>query len=272
MGLGLCCSFPVRRRAKDQAAPPRRQINRPRHDRRGSETPSLAPWPGVLPPVTTPSPFARSPFASSLLAPSSVVPSPTPSPDRFGLTSPFRRHSSTVPPSPRFLARDASRFSSFDTIPLGRSSPRPALYTEVALVARDIWEEAYDEVSRDEALRPLVKNYEELYNHITVGSSFGSFGSRRSSRAQKEPLSDDDEQPIRPGDEQFARLGQEYLEVARKDAANQGIVSSAVQFIQKTRDVIGIALASSPPASLAWTGICTIVLPVRFRPPSLASR
>src|SRR4051794_23131356 len=123
MGLGLCCSFPVRRRAKNQAAPLRQQTNRPTHHRRGSETPSLAPWPGVLPPVTvTPSPFARSPFASSLLAPSSVVPSPTPSPDRPGLTSPFRRHSSTVPPSPRFLARDASRFSSFDTIPLGRSS------------------------------------------------------------------------------------------------------------------------------------------------------
>ena len=195
--------------------------------------------------------------------------SPTPPPDRFGLVSPFRRPSSTVPPSPRFLARDASRFSSFDTVPLGRSSPRPALYTEVALVARDIWEEAYDEVSRDEVLRPLVKNYEELYNNITAGSSFGS---RRPSLAQKEPLSDDDEHSIRPGDEQFARLGQEYLEVARKDAANQGIVSSAVQFIQKTRDVIGIALASSPPASLAWTGICTIVLPVSLRPSSLTSR
>ena len=228
------------------------------------------PWPGVLPPVTfTPSPFAHSPFASSLLAPSSVVPSPTPSPERLGLASPFRRPSSTAPPSPRFLARDGSRFSSFDTIPLGRSSPRPALYTEVALVARDIWEEAYDEVSRDEALRPLVKNYEQLYNNITVRSSFGS---RRSSRAQKEPLSDDEEHPIRPGDEQFARLGQEYLELARKDAANQGIVSSAVQFIQKTRDVISIALASSPPALLAWTGICTIVLPVGFHSPSLASR
>ncbi len=270
MGLGLCCSFPAKRQAKDQAAPSRRQNIPPEDHRRGSESPSLTPWPGALPPVNfTPSPFARSPFASSPVAPSSVVLSPTPPPDRFGLVSPFRRPSSTVPPSPRFLARDASRFSSFDTVPLGRSSPRPALYTEVALVARDIWEEAYDEVSRDEVLRPLVKNYEELYNNITAGSSFGS---RRPSLAQKEPLSDDDEHSIRPGDEQFARLGQEYLEVARKDAANQGIVSSAVQFIQKTRDVIGIALASSPPASLAWTGICTIVLPVSLRPSSLTSR
>ncbi len=264
----MCCSFPGRRRAADQTpptppTPPPRRASRPGHLRITSESSSVSPWPGVLAPPTV----SASPFASSVLAPSSGVPSPTPSPERLVPTSAaFRRPSSTIPPSPRFLARDASRFSSFDTPPLARSSPAPAHYNDIALVARDIWEEAYNEVRGDATLKALVKNYEELYNTVAVGNSFGS---RRSSRAQREPLSDDEDHLGRPGEEQFARLGQEYLELARKEAASQSIVSAAVQFIQKTRDAIGIALASSPPASLAWTGICTIVLPVR---PSLAPR
>jgi hypothetical protein len=157
-----------------------------------------------------------------------------------------------------FLPRDASRFSSFETAPLVRSSPGLGYNQDTALLARDIWVDAYNAVRGDEALRPLVKNYEELYNSGTNGRIFGS---RRSSRAQKEPMSDGDEYPS-PSEEHFARLGQEYLELAKRETANQGIVSSAVQFIQKTKDAVGIALASSPPASLAWTGICTIVLPV----------
>jgi hypothetical protein len=127
-------------------------------------------------------------------------------------------------------------------------------------VARDIWEEAYNEVKNDDALKPLVKNYEELFSSIAGG---GLFGSRRISRGQREPMSDDDEHSI-AGEEYFTRLAQEYLDLARRDAANQGIVSSAVQFIQKTRDAVGLALTASPPASLAWTGICTIILPVRY--------
>lgn len=139
-----------------------------------------------------------------------------------------------------------------------RSSPGLAYNQETALVARDIWEDAYNAIKGDEALRPLVKNYEELYSTATNGSIFGS---RRSSRVQKDPVSDDEDH-CSPSEDHFARLGQEYLELAKRDAANQGVVSSAVQFIQKTKDAVGIALASSPPASLAWTGICTIVLPV----------
>ncbi|SPQ26440.1 548b9f0d-7290-4e60-957b-ee2b088f12f2 [Thermothielavioides terrestris] len=155
--------------------------------------------------------------------------------------------------------RNTSQFSSFDTAPLARSSPALALQQqEVALVARDIWEEAYNEVKSDETLKPLVKNYEELY--ITLGTG-GLLGSRRSSRVMKEPDNDDDERSGSVG-ECFTRLAQEHLELARQDAANQGIVSSAVQFIQKTKEAVGLALAASPPASLAWTGICTIVLPI----------
>jgi hypothetical protein len=149
---------------------------------------------------------------------------------------------------------------------LARSGSAIAYHQDVILAACEIWEEAYDQVKSDDALKPLVKNYEALFNTVTRD---GFFDSRRSSRVQKEPMTDDEEQS-NSGEECFTRLAQEYMDLARRDSASQSIVSSAVQFIQKTRDVVGLALASSPPASLAWTGICTIVLPVcvlhqRFR-------
>jgi hypothetical protein len=253
MGIVTCCSIPRLRREKSPQA--RRQQRSISPMPRPLVSPSRSPSPlsGALPPIAS-SPFKLSPFKTS--------PSPVPSPERrvsVASSVAFRRPSSTLAPSPRYLARDTSRFSSFETAPLARSSPG-LTHQDVVLVACEIWEEAYDQVRNDETLKPLVKNYEELFRIVASDSSSGC-GSRRSSRAKKEPLSDDDEY-VGPGAEYFTRLAQEYLDLARRDAANQGIVSSAVQFIQKTRDAVSLALVSSPPASIAWTGICTIVLPV----------
>ena len=219
----------------------------------GSRSRSLSPLAGTLPPIAC-SPCKLSPFKTS--------PSPAASPERrvsVASSPAVRRPSSTLAPSPRYLARDTSRFSSFEAAPLARSSPGLA-HQDVALVACEIWEEAYDQVRNDGTLKPLVKNYEELFKIVARDTSSG-FGSRRSSHAKKEPFGDEDEH-VGPGEEYFTTLAQEYLDLARRDAANQGIVSSAVQFIQKARDAVGLALVSSPPASIAWTGICTIVLPV----------
>ncbi|KAL2186893.1 hypothetical protein L209DRAFT_281179 [Thermothelomyces heterothallicus CBS 203.75] len=141
-----------------------------------------------------------------------------------------------------------------------RLGSRPGLtsHQDTALVACKIWEEAYGKVRADDALKPLVKNYEDLFNTFTRN---GTFDSCRSSRVDKEPYSDDEE-PSSTDEETFTRLAQEYLNLARRDAADHGIILSAIQFILKTRDAVGLALASSPPACLAWTGICTIVLPI----------
>lgn len=236
----LCCPLPPRRRERVQPAAIRGRA--------------------VSPPPATPSPsnllLAPSPFPCSTPASS-----PAASPERrMPGSSTYRRPSSAFTPSPRYFLRNASQLSSIDTAPLSRSSPALALHQDIVLVARDIWEEAYNQVRSDESLKPLVKNYEELYNTI---ANTGFLGSRRSSHALKEPLeSDDDEERPDLGEEYFTRLAQEYLELAKKDTANQGVVSSAVQFIQKTKEAVGLAVAASPPASLAWTGICTIILPV----------
>ncbi|KAK4120103.1 hypothetical protein N657DRAFT_625707 [Parathielavia appendiculata] len=255
MGLTACCSLPGRRKRRQRISP----RGRPRHPRPVSPLPDKTSLlPSALPPLEV-SPFRPPPFRLS-----SSAPSPSSSPERrVASCSPaFRRPSSTLVLSPRYLARDTSRFSSFETAPLGRSSPSPGYsHQEIALVARDVWEQAYDQVRGDEALKPLVKNYEELFNNI-AGTGGGLLGSRRSSRAQREPMSDDEEHSNSGEESCFTRLAQEYLELARRDSGHQGVVSSAVHFIQKTKDAVGLALASSPPASLAWTGICTIILPI----------
>ncbi len=257
----ICCFAPLRREKRDQAEPSGKRATKLRNPAALAPPSLLQPLgPRTRRPSFAPLAFSPSPFSpSSLLAPSSVMSSPMPSPERALECAPrFRRPSSTFAPSTRLITRDPSRMSSFETAPPNHSSLGFSSYRDVALVARDIWEEAYHEVCNDEALKPLVKNYEELYNTI---STRGLFGSRRSSHAPKDPLSGDDEYSA-IGEESFSRLGQEYLEMARRDSASHSIVSSAIQFIQRTRDVVGIALAASPPASVAWTGICTIVLPV----------
>ncbi|KAK4142665.1 uncharacterized protein C8A04DRAFT_29617 [Dichotomopilus funicola] len=170
----------------------------------------------------------------------------------------YRRPSSTLAPSPRYLGRDRSRYSSFDTSPLAASSPGLVYHQDIILVACEIWEHAYNQVKCDESLQPLVSNYEKLFAAATKGKTTTH---RRPSFVQLDPASDDDERSS-IGEHGFTRLAQEHVEMVRKESAHQGIVSSAIQFIQKTRDVVGLALSASPPASLAWTGICTIVLPV----------
>ncbi|KAH6613626.1 hypothetical protein B0J18DRAFT_473330 [Chaetomium sp. MPI-SDFR-AT-0129] len=255
--LGTCCAFPSRRRTKDGRSPygqpttptkpSTRLLSRP-------STPSPAPnTPNTLPAIVS------SPFAVPLLSPFSASSSRNPSPGRRTVSAPaYRRPSSTLAPSPRYLGRDRSRYSSFDTSPLATSSPGLVYHQDIILVACEIWEHAYNQVKCDESLQPLVSNYEKLFAAATKGKPTTH---RRPSFVQLDPASDDDERSS-IGEHGFTRLAQEHVEMARKESAHQGIVSSAIQFIQKTRDVVGLALSASPPASLAWTGICTLVLPV----------
>jgi hypothetical protein len=54
-----------------------------------------------------------------------------------------------------------------------------------------------------------------------------------------------------------------------KDQGSSKVIEGAqeaVNLIKKSKDFIGGALQSCPPASLAWTGVCLILLPVSFQP------
>ena len=71
------------------------------------------------------------------------------------------------------------------------------------------------------------------------------------------------------GEDRFRKVAKSYVEATKKHASNAGIASAAVQFVQKTHEVVSSALAASPPASLAWAGVCLVVLPVRYPEPGL---
>lgn len=252
--LSTCCAFPSRRQTKGGRSP----YGQPTTPTKTSPRLSLRPSTPSTAPNTLPA-IVSSPFSVPLLSPFSVSSSRNPSPDRRTVSAPaYRCPSSTLAPSPRYLGRDRSRYSSFDTSPLAPSSPGLVYHQDIILVACEIWEHAYNQVKCDESLQPLVSNYEKLFATATKGKTAAH---RRSSLVQLDPASDDDERSS-IGEHGFTRLAQEHVEMARRESAHQGIVSSAIQFIQKTRDVVGLALSASPPASLAWTGICTIVLPV----------
>jgi hypothetical protein len=70
------------------------------------------------------------------------------------------------------------------------------------------------------------------------------------------------------GEAHFREVAQSYIEAMKKHAGNNGIVSSAVQFVLKTKDVVGSALSLYPPASMAWAGIL-VILPVRSSGPAV---
>lgn len=228
MGVTTCCSIVPRRRAREKTLA---SLNL---SRQLSATPSLAAF--------------RSPSAR-------------PAESSYSLISSHPPPSMRAPP-PTVHTRDTSRISSYATAPRSRASIAGlASQQDTALVVGEIWEEAYNELKNDEALRHLVRNYEGLFEDITHrrGSS-----SRRSSHCEKWPdgdgAGDGDRHPA--DEEYFQTVARGYMEVTRRDTAHQPIIASAIQFIQRTKDAVGLALTTSPPASLAWTGICTIILPV----------
>lgn len=229
MGLSTCTCLPVRRDRNPPSPGPRIPLG-PVISTKDEKSPSSSPESAV-----------------SLRA----VPSRSPSP----LTQPFA-----------YAARDSSRLSSCDTVRFSsrRGSAGLTSLQDSLLLSREIWEEAYNEVKKDEALRPLVLNYEQLFNTVAEGRMFASRRSSRQSTVLKENLQLECVGEVNSSEECFRRVAHEYMEVTRRDShsTEQAIVGAAVQFIQRTKDAISAALASSPPASLAWTGICTILLPV----------
>ena len=53
-----------------------------------------------------------------------------------------------------------------------------------------------------------------------------------------------------------------YTEATKTKEKAAGIATSALQFIGKVKEAVDGALASSPPASMAWAGVCLVLLPI----------
>ncbi|KAK3998092.1 hypothetical protein QBC44DRAFT_255 [Cladorrhinum sp. PSN332] len=102
-----------------------------------------------------------------------------------------------------------------------------------SFVAREIWEDAYASVKSNPDLHPLVKAYENFFHTVLCG------------------------------EDAFRKVTDAYIVSADRYSTTQGVVSSAVDFINKGKDIIGGMLSTtSPPASAAWTGLCTVILPI----------
>ncbi|KAK4182454.1 hypothetical protein QBC35DRAFT_457281 [Podospora australis] len=177
----------------------------------------------VLPPAATSDPQSSCPCA------------PLPSPGSATRPGPPR-------PSPDH--RDVSQVSSHKT------AARLCSPQDVYFVTREIWEEAYNEVKNEEKLEPLVRNYEEFFDSVLWPDGPGP-----------DDVNDDTER-AKTGEANFRKVACEYLEICGRYTTSQGIVSSALEFIKKTKEIIGSALEVSPPASLAWAGVCAVILPV----------
>lgn len=60
----------------------------------------------------------------------------------------------------------------------------------------------------------------------------------------------------------FNDLTQDYLEKTKGEAEHRQILSNAVYIIKGIRDVVSPALSAFPPAGIAWSGVCLVLLPV----------
>ncbi|KAK0707863.1 hypothetical protein B0H67DRAFT_543167 [Lasiosphaeris hirsuta] len=118
-------------------------------------------------------------------------------------------------------------------------------------------------VREDILLKPVVKNYEDYFYTVLWPRGFEARGDDAMTGADGLAMPDDTQRAQEtPGEWHFQEVANSYAEAVERHAASRGIASAAVQFIQNTRDVVGAALSVSPPAALAWAGICMVILPI----------
>ncbi|KAK0615242.1 hypothetical protein B0T17DRAFT_620037 [Bombardia bombarda] len=152
-----------------------------------------------------------------------------------------------------------SQTSSYQTAPT-------TFQQDLHFVTREIWAAAYGEVKRDTKLLPLVSNYEEFFDTILwpnglgvnrLGPTPGVNAVSMSLLGTSPGIGTD---AMESGHEYFKKVSQLYMETSIAD--NQGIISSAIHFVQSMKDAVSGALSVSPPASLAWAGVCLVILPI----------
>ncbi|KAM7191627.1 hypothetical protein V8F20_009234 [Naviculisporaceae sp. PSN 640] len=173
-----------------------------------------------------------------------------------------------------------------------------SLVQDPRFITCEIWEAAYDALKNDAKLRPLVENYEEFFNTLLWpnprrASTEDNTGSAEQTprrravtivnnpalSATKEPsnlqLTSDDiassskEEPgqdsrayVEMSERRFRTAAQLYSKITEPYDRASGIASSAIQFIGRIKVAVDAVLASSPPASMAWAGVCLVVLPI----------
>ncbi|KAK1755391.1 hypothetical protein QBC47DRAFT_460409 [Echria macrotheca] len=125
-------------------------------------------------------------------------------------------------------------------------------------LAREIWSSAYASIKKDPALQTYVEKYESFFNNVLWPQGLA----RTDSGLGCPTLTVNKDWDKMSGEARFRKVAAGYVEASKKYAAAAGIASAAVQFVQKTKDIVSSVLSVSPPASIAWAGICLVLLPV----------
>ncbi|OJJ29775.1 hypothetical protein ASPWEDRAFT_177517 [Aspergillus wentii DTO 134E9] len=139
-------------------------------------------------------------------------------------------------------------------------------HEDLTLVAKEIWDDAYDELRNDASKKELVDEYEKI-----LRSQLRDLRSD-SQRALNSDDSDGNEKGNIASD--LARLDkkdrqalvdalvEKGLEETNKSSTGREIISIVSSSIQKTKAIVDSAVSACPPASIAWAATCLIVVPV----------
>ncbi|KAK3682948.1 hypothetical protein B0T22DRAFT_297624 [Podospora appendiculata] len=197
----------------------------------------------IKPPTALPDGLPKTPTiqpqnASGPPALSLVIPKPQPSESSYR-TAPSRTLEMMEPSSPH-----------------SPRSPQP----DPMFVTREVWTAAYDALKSDPEHEALVSNYEVFFDTLLwpTGMHHTHVPTAQHAHVDEEHELGADATP----EQHFRKVAQIYLETTQAHAENEGIVSSAVHFMQRVKDVVSTALAVSPQASLAWAGVCLVILPI----------
>ncbi|KAB8259319.1 hypothetical protein BDV32DRAFT_150646, partial [Aspergillus pseudonomiae] len=127
--------------------------------------------------------------------------------------------------------------------------------------ARSLWDIAYEDLKNDNETRELVDEYEEILlaelhpNNKTQIEEPSVEGWSEKIRREISTLNDNDRQML------LGRLCQNGIKIFESHPNGLQLISATAEFTKKTKEVVGSALSACPAASMAWAGVCLVVLP-----------
>ncbi|KAK3395214.1 hypothetical protein B0H63DRAFT_427281 [Podospora didyma] len=132
---------------------------------------------------------------------------------------------------------------------------RDASKTQTLMSISALWDEVYDELAEDKATAEIIADYEQA---LTKSTPFMQLSRERDKR--REQLEKLVEKKTREVEEGTWKIGFKGREFAVKD-----LVKPVVSIIEWGKDYGGEAVQVSPPASIAWAGVC-LLLPLLLNP------
>ena len=115
----------------------------------------------------------------------------------------------------------------------------------------ELWDEAYEQLGQDENTSELITDYEKVLSEA-IGTDVVAT-QRGQRRQQMETLVKIKMKELEDGTWKVGFLGHKF---ALKD-----FVEPVISVVEWSKEYIGGAVESSPPASIAWAGVC-LLLPV----------